>query len=106
MAVPTAKKIKEYLSDSYQESDDQIIQLYVETHAFYRRLKKEIDKNPLMQEHTNKIGATNLIKNPLSIELTKTVQTLNNLLKSLGLTPAQRKKIAGEDDEDDDFNDY
>lgn len=106
MAVPTAKKIKEYLGDSYQPSDDQIIQLYIETHSFYRRLKKEVDKNPLMQEHTNKFGATNLVKNPLSIELTKTVQTLNNLLKSLGLTPAQRKKLAGDDDDDDDLGDF
>lgn len=106
MAVPTANKIKEYLGDSYQESDDQIIQLYIETHAFYRKLKKEIDKSDLMYEYTNKAGATNLIKNPLSIELTKTVQTLNNLLKSLGLTPAQRKKVVGEDDDDDDFNEY
>ncbi|MEV2650874.1 P27 family phage terminase small subunit, partial [Paenibacillus larvae] len=43
-------------------------------------------------------------KNPLSIELTKTVQTLNNLLKSLGLTPAQRKKVVSEDD--DDFDEF
>lgn len=56
-------------------------------------------------EHTNKAGATNLVKNPLAIELTKTVQTLNNLLKSLGLTPAQRKKVVNNDDEDD-FEDF
>jgi len=43
---------------------------------------------------TNKAGATNLVKNPLAIELTKTVQVLNNLLRSLGLTPAQRKEFA------------
>lgn len=54
----------------------------------------------LMYEYTNKAGATNLVKNPLSIELTKTVQILNNLLKSLGLTPAQRKKVVNEDDDD------
>lgn len=101
MAAPTAKSLKEYLGDSYQASDDQLIQLYVETHDFYRRLKNEIDKSDLMYEYTNKAGATNLVKNPLSIELTKTVQTLNNLLKSLGLTPAQRKKVVNEDDGDD-----
>lgn len=105
MAAPTAKQLRDYLGDSYQESDDQIIQLYVETHEFYKRLKKEIDKSDLMYEYTNKAGATNLVKNPLSIELTKTVQTLNNLLKSLGLTPAQRKKVVNDDGEDD-FEDF
>jgi P27 family predicted phage terminase small subunit len=104
MAVPTAQKIREYLGEDYQESDEELIKLYVETHQFYRRLKNEIKKTDLMYEYTNKAGATNLVKNPLSIELTKTVQTLNNLLKSLGLTPAQRKKVVNEDD--DDFKDF
>ncbi|MFS1513638.1 phage terminase small subunit P27 family [Chengkuizengella sp. SCS-71B] len=104
MAVPTAKKIREYLGDSYEESDEELIKIYIETHQFYRRLQKEVKNSNLMYKHTNKAGATNLIKNPLSIELTKTVQTLNNLLKSLGLTPAQRKKVVNE--EDDDFEDF
>jgi P27 family predicted phage terminase small subunit len=104
MAVPTAKKIREYLGDSYQESDEELIKLYVETHQFYRRLQSEVKNSELMYEYTNKAGATNLVKNPLSIELTKTVQTLNNLLKSLGLTPAQRKKVVNEDD--DDFDEF
>lgn len=100
MAAPTAKKLKEYLGDAYTESDEELIQLYVDTHQFYRRMQKEVKESPLMYEYTNKAGATNLVKNPLSIELTKTVQTLNNLLKSLGLTPAQRKKVVNEDDDD------
>ncbi|MEJ9151081.1 phage terminase small subunit P27 family [Bacillus smithii] len=104
MSVPTAQKIRDYLGEDYQESDEELIKLYVETHQFYRRLKNEIKKTDLMYEYTNKAGATNLVKNPLSIELTKTVQTLNNLLKSLGLTPAQRKKVVNEDD--DDFKDF
>ncbi|ALA12406.1 P27 family phage terminase small subunit [Paenibacillus larvae] len=104
MAVPTSKLLREYLGEAYEESDEQLIQLYIETHQFYRRLQKEIKNSELMYEYTNKAGATNLVKNPLSIELTKTVQTLNNLLKSLGLTPAQRKKVAG--DEDDDFDEF
>jgi P27 family predicted phage terminase small subunit len=101
MAVPTAKLLKGYLGDNYQESDEELIKLYVETHQFYRKMKSELKKSDLLMEHTNKAGATNLVKNPLAIELTKTVQTLNNLLKSLGLTPAQRKKVVnGEDDND------
>ena len=105
MAVPTADKLKNYLGENYKESDEELISLYVETHKFYRKLKKEINKSDLMYEYTNKAGATNLVKNPLSIELTKTVQTLNNLLKSLGLTPAQRKKLNdGSSGEEDDFD--
>lgn len=88
-----------------KESDEELISLYVETHRFYRRLKKEVDNNDLMMEHTNKAGATNVVKNPLAIELTKTVLVLNNLLKSLGLTPAQRKQVEGDDD-DDDFDQF
>ncbi|UOQ93407.1 P27 family phage terminase small subunit [Halobacillus shinanisalinarum] len=104
MGAPTAKKLREYLGDSYQDSDEELISLYVETHKFYRKLKKEVSKKDLMYEYTNKAGATNLVKNPLSIELTKTVQTLNNLLKSMGLTPAQRKKVVNDDV--DDFDDF
>ncbi|USK58114.1 P27 family phage terminase small subunit [Peribacillus asahii] len=107
MAVPTAKKIREYLGESYQESDEELIKLYIETHDFYRRLQKEMKKKDLMYEYTNKEGATNLVKNPLSSELSKTVQTLNNLLKSLGLTPAQTKRLKeglGSGDDDNDFD--
>ncbi|KMM51995.1 terminase, partial [Bacillus glycinifermentans] len=57
MAVPTAKKIREYLGDRYKESDEELIELYVDTHKFYRRLKKEVAENPLMMRHTNKAGA-------------------------------------------------
>ncbi|MCM3736438.1 phage terminase small subunit P27 family [Bacillus cytotoxicus] len=108
MAVPTAKIVRGYLGEDYKESDEELIKLYVETHQFYRRLQKEIKNTDLMFEHTNKANATNLVKNPLSIELTKTVQTLNNLLKSLGLTPAQRKKINSNTtgNDDDDFDEF
>lgn len=97
-------QVKMYLGENYQESDDELINLYCETHEFYCRLRDEIKRTDLMIEHTNKAGATNIVKNPLSIELTKTVQTLNNLLKSLGLTAAQRKKVTIPDE--DDFDDF
>ncbi|WP_165786676.1 phage terminase small subunit P27 family [Heyndrickxia camelliae] len=90
----------EYIGESYKESDEELIKLYLETHQVYRRLKAEIKKSDLMFEYTNKAGATNPVKNPLVGELTKAVQTLNNLLKSMGLTPAQRKKVVNEDDDD------
>ena len=107
MTKVTAKMIKEYLGDNYQSSDDQVINLYVETYEFYARLQKEIKESPLMLEHTNKANATNIVKNPLAIELTKVVQTLNNLLKSLGLTPAQRKTLkSGGDGDGDGFDSF
>ena len=101
MTVPTAKMLRDYLGEKYEESDEELIKLYLETHQFYRRLQKEVKNSELLYEHTNKFWATNMVKNPLTIEPTKTVQTLNNLLKSLGLTPAQRKKLRSGEGEDD-----
>lgn len=98
----TKQKLKQYI-DNYQESDDMLISLYIETYEFYCRLRDELKNSELMMEHTNKAGASNIVKNPLSIELTKTVQTLNNLLKSLGLTAAQREKVV---QEESGFGDY
>lgn len=101
-----AETIRGYLGSHYQDSDEQLISLYCETHAFYERLRDELETANLLTNHTNKHGATNTVKNPLIIELTKTVQTLNNLLKSLGLTAAQRKKMIGGDDHGDDFDKF
>ncbi|ETK25678.1 hypothetical protein ERIC1_3c00010 [Paenibacillus larvae subsp. larvae DSM 25719] len=56
MAVPTSKLLREYLGEAYEESDEQLIQLYIETHQFYRRLQKEIKNSELMYEYTNKQG--------------------------------------------------
>ena len=93
--MATKKGLQEYIGTNYKQSDDLIISLYLDTEKFYRRLKREIGKSDLLLEYTNKVGATNTIKNPLSIEFTKTVQTMNNLLKSMGLTPAQRRELTG-----------
>ncbi|HDM8863336.1 TPA: P27 family phage terminase small subunit [Staphylococcus aureus] len=98
----TKKQLKEYIED-YKKSDDILINLYIETFEFYCRLRDELKNSDLMMEYTNKAGASNIVKNPLSIELTKTVQTLNNLLKSMGLTAAQRKKVV---QEEGGFGDY
>ncbi|WP_256069671.1 P27 family phage terminase small subunit [Staphylococcus aureus] len=96
------KQLKEYIED-YKKSDDILINPYIETFEFYCRLRDELKNSDLMMEYTNKAGASKIVKNPLSIELTKTVQTLNNLLKSMGLTAAQRKKIV---QEEGGFGDY
>jgi P27 family predicted phage terminase small subunit len=92
--------LKKYMGEAYKNSDDILIDLFMEEYKFYQRLKVEVDENPLMTEYTNKAGATNLVKNPLVIERNKYVATINNLLKSLGLTPAQRKELMDGDGDD------
>ncbi len=96
IAAEAKSRITNYLKDGHvlQASDIEIVNLYAETYQFYCQLKGELIGKKLMMSYTNKAGAKNLIKNPLAIELTKTVQVLNNLLRSLGLTPAQRKEFA------------
>ena len=96
-------KIIGYLGDKYQESDDELIDLYCKTRKLYEEMLKELRKSGFLVEHTNKAGATNHVKNPLAIEVTKTAQVLNQLLKSLGLTTAQRKQAGGDGGEEDDF---
>ena len=96
-------KLIQYIDD-YQKSDDILISLYLETYEFYCRLRDELKDSDLMMSHTNKAGATNIVKNPLSIELTKTVQTLNNLLKSLGFNSCTKRKIVQQ--QEDGFGDY
>lgn len=104
---PVKKRLLSFLSNASgnRESDEETVDLYVETYEFYQRMRAEVAKGSLLMEYTNKIGATNLVKNPLAIEITKTVQTLNNLLKSMGLTPAQRKDVAPAD-ESDEFDEF
>ncbi len=85
------KQLKEYIED-YKKSDDMLINLYLETYEFYCRLRDELKNSDLMMEHTNKATKHDIIKNPLSIELTKTVQTLNNLLKSTGFNCSTKEK--------------
>ena len=119
IGTETKERIKDYLHDGHvlQASDIELVNLYAETYQFYCQLKKELVGKKLLMKYTNKAGATNLVKNPLAIELTKNVQVLNNLLRSLGLTPAQRKEFAdngfiptegGEknDSEKDEFENY
>ena len=89
---------------TYSEAADESIDLYCETYDFYQRMRKELESGDLLMEYTNKAGATNLVKNPLAIEITKTVQVLSNLLKSMGLTPAQMEKPA--DYEADEFDKF
>jgi P27 family predicted phage terminase small subunit len=91
-------KIKSYLGDNYRESDDQLIDLYCKQRKLYEDMLSELRKEGFTVEYTNKAGATNVVKNPLAIEVTKSAQVLTTILKSLGLTPSQRKEAGGGDD--------
>jgi P27 family predicted phage terminase small subunit len=101
MAKISKNALKKFIGDNYKKSDDLLIDIFLEEYNFYLRLKREVDQNPLMTEYTNKAGATNQVKNPLVIERNKYVATINNLLKSLGLTPAQRKELLNDEGGDD-----
>jgi len=90
---PVKKKLLTYLSDNYLDSDEEIIDLYVETYRRYDAMCKELADGKMIMDYTNKAGATNPVKNPLIIEITKHTQQLANLLKSMGLTPSQRETI-------------
>ncbi len=103
---PVKKRLLKYLGNAYQSSDEEIIDLYVETYRFYQKMREEMEASEMLIDHTNKFGATNQTKNPLIIEISKTVQTLNNLLKSMGMTPAQRKSIVSENSSGDEFEKY
>lgn len=98
--------IKSYLGSRYNPSDDELIDLYCSTRKMYNDMLKDLKKTGYLVEHTNKAGATNLVKNPLAIEVTKTAQVLNQLLKSLGLTAAQRKTVTEGGEGGDDFESF
>ena len=106
---PVKRRLLNYLqiNGNYVDSDEEIIDLYAETFDFYQKMRDELAESNYLMEYTNKAGATNLVKNPLLIEISKTVQTLNQLLKSMGMTPAQRKAMVapGGGDEFDEFPD-
>jgi phage terminase small subunit len=44
-------------------------------------------------EYTNKGGQTNVVKNPLAIEIPKIIEQTRKLLAELALTPASRKRL-------------
>ncbi|MBC8531745.1 P27 family phage terminase small subunit [Gehongia tenuis] len=111
-AAAAKARLLKWLKDAgnYQDSDMELVDLYAETYDFYQRLRAEVSKNGMLYDYTNKAGATNKTKNPLIIEMAKAVQTLNGLLKSMGLTPAQRKAFGADaapsENGGDEFDDY
>ena len=98
------KRIRGYLGDNYQNSDDELINLYCSTLEYFETVREAIKKDGIMQVYTNTAGASNMQKHPLTNEISKSGQLLSNLLKGLGLTASQRKAVLPE--VDDGFDEF
>ncbi len=84
---------------------------YCNAYSFYVQATKELDKEPLITEFTNKAGATNFIENPLIRIQLKYSEEMKKFASLLGLTIDSRLKIAtiknqnNQNDLVDDFGD-
>jgi P27 family predicted phage terminase small subunit len=76
------------------DSTDPII---VETTAYlfqlYSDYTERVKELGSIMEYTNKGGQTNIVKNPLAIEIPKIIEQTRKLLAELALTPASRKRL-------------
>lgn len=96
-------------SEGRDDSTDPII---VETTAYlfqlYDEYTKQIKTLGSLVEHTNKSGQTNIVKNPLTIEIPKIIEQIRKLLAELALTPASRKRLQEQLTENtgDDFENF
>ena len=68
--------------------------IYCDSYAKYIKASQEIEKNGLVVEHTNKMGATNLVTNPYVQIATKYAELVKKFCSEFGLTPSSRAKIA------------
>jgi P27 family predicted phage terminase small subunit len=71
--------------------------IIVETTAYLFQLYSDytdrIKELGSIMEYTNKGGQTNIVKNPLAIEIPKIIEQTRKLLAELALTPASRKRL-------------
>lgn len=67
---------------------------YCNAYSFYVQASKELDKEPLITEFTNKAGATNFVENPLIKIQIKYSDEMKKFAALLGLTIDSRLKIA------------
>ena len=81
---------------------------YCNAYSFYVQATKELDKEPLITEFTNKAGATNFIENPLMRIQIRYSDEMKKFASLLSLTIDSRLKIAtinNQNDLVDDFGD-
>lgn len=90
------------------ESNDPIaVEMIAYSYQLYDEITKEIKKDGLTIEYTNKAKETNKNKHPLLSELPKVMDQLRKYLCELGLTGASRKRLQEQlKNEEDDFNDF
>ena len=67
---------------------------YCNAYSFYVQASKELDKEPLITEFTNKAGVTNFVENPLIRIQLKYSDEMKKFAALLGLTIDSRLKIA------------
>jgi P27 family predicted phage terminase small subunit len=71
--------------------------IIVETTAYLFQLYSDytdrIKELGSIMEYMNKGGQTNVVKNPLAIEIPKIIEQTRKLLAELALTPASRKRL-------------
>jgi P27 family predicted phage terminase small subunit len=81
-------------AEGRSDSTDPII---VETTAYlfqlYSDYTERVKELGSIMEYTNKGGQTNIVKNPLAIEIPKIIEQTRKLLAELALTPASRKRL-------------
>ena len=92
-------------SGTYKKTDDGVIAILAEImqkrEAVQRQYEAEGSKAVI--EYTNGAGKTNSVKNPLLVLWMDLTSSALPYLKELGLTPAARKKLIA-DKEDNDIN--
>jgi P27 family predicted phage terminase small subunit len=91
-----------------EQNDPIAVEMIAYNYQLYNEIVKDIKKDGLTIEYTNKAKETNKTKHPLLSELPKTMDQLRKYLGELGLTGASRKRLqeklsTGPDDGFDNF---
>lgn len=91
------KIIEDYMKEMgiYDPSFIISISILAKLFSDYALIRKDWEEEgcPLTQEHTNKMGKTNTVKDPLYQAMEKLRMDILTYLKELGLTPNGLKKI-------------
>lgn len=91
-----------------EHNDPIAVEMVAFNFQLYNEMVKEIKRDGLTINHTNKAKETNKLKHPLLSELPKTMDQLRKYLGELGLTGASRKRLQQtlENGSGDDFDTF
>lgn len=89
-------------------NDPIAVEMIAFSYQVYEEIAKEIKRDGLTVEYTNKAKETNKSKHPLLSELPKFMDQLRRYLGELGLTGASRKRLQEQlnNGANDDFDDF